>query len=49
MFKVIETAINYFFVSSTEMDSFIKSHQPTTLSQVEDLMRKYPSSAGLYQ
>lgn len=49
MFKVIESAINYFIVNRTEMDSFIKAHQPTTLSQVEDLMRKYPSSAGLYQ
>ena len=49
MFKVIETAINYFFVSQNEMDTFINKHQPTTLSQVEDLMRKYPSSTGLYQ
>lgn len=49
MFKLIETAIHYFLVSQNEMDSYIKSHHPTTISQVEDLMRQYPSSAGLYQ
>lgn len=49
MFKVIETVIHYFLVNQNEMDSYIKSQQPTSLSQVEELVRQYPSSAGLYQ
>jgi hypothetical protein len=50
MFKIIETAVDFLFLNRNgNMDQYIESKNPTHLSEIEELIRKYPSSTGMYQ
>lgn len=50
MFKIIESAVDFLFLNRHDsMDNYVESKKPTHLSEVEELIRKYPSSTGLYQ
>jgi hypothetical protein len=50
MFKLIETAVDFIFLNrNQDMDNYIKSKNPTHISEIEELIRKYPSSTGMYQ